>query len=175
MQAITSPSRRGRAARAWRIASAVSTGPVTVSIGSVGSGTADIWAEWLQPQSPDTRVLLRYGKANGWLDGKPAAIERYVGKGSITYVGALIDKTLMQALIDKALGEAEVKRDFAVPADVELMTREGNGRRIVILINHSRAARRVALPHAMTNILDGGRVSVVDLPAEGVAVLQEGE
>lgn len=141
----------------------------------VGSGTADIWAEWLQPQSPDTHVLLRYGKANGWLDGKPAAIERHVGKGSITYVGALIDKSLMQPLIDTALREADVKPDFAVPADVELMTREGDGRRIVILINHGRTPRHVALPRAMADILDGGQVSAVDLPAEGVAVLQEGK
>ena len=141
----------------------------------VGGGTASLWAEWLQPRSPDAHVLLRYGKANGWLDGKPAAIERQVGKGSITYVGAVVDKPLMQSLIDNALSEARVKRDFVVPAAVELMTREGRGRRIVILINHDREPHRIALPRAMTDILNGGEVSAVDLPSEGVAVLQEGK
>jgi beta-galactosidase len=139
----------------------------------VGSGKATIWAEWLQKQAPDVRVLLRYGKANGWLDGKPAVIERQVGKGSITYVGALIDATLMRSLIGDQLAQADVKHDFAVPADVELMTRAGDGRRIVILINHGRDPRHVALPRAMTDILNGGTASAVDLPAEGVAVLQE--
>lgn len=141
----------------------------------VGTGTADQWAEWMQPEAPDTRVLLRYGKANGWLDGKPAVIERQVGKGSITYVGALIDKPLMASLIGNQLKQADVKRDFTVPDDVELMTRKGDGRRIVILINHGRDPQHVSLPHAMTDILNGGSVSAVDLPGEGVAVLQEGE
>ena len=142
---------------------------------AVDGGTAKIWAEDLKPQAPDVRVLLRYGKANGWLDGHPAAIQRTVGKGSITYVGALIDNTLMKPLIDGALADAGVKPAFAVPADVELMTREGGGRRIVILINHGRDARHVQLPAAMTDILNGGSVSAVDLAAEGVAVLQQGE
>ncbi len=141
----------------------------------VDSGTAEIWAEDLETTAPDTRVLLRYGKANGWLDGHPAAIERTVGKGSIAYVGALIDDTLMKTLIDGALADAGVRRAFAVPDDVELMTREGEGRRIVILINHGRENRRVALPHAMKDVLKGGTVSAVDLAAEGVAVLEEGE
>ncbi|HVI98388.1 MAG TPA: beta-galactosidase [Sphingomonas sp.] len=141
----------------------------------VDGGTASIWAEDLETTAPDARVLLRYGKANGWLDGHPAAIERKVGKGSISYVGALIDDALMTTLIDGALTDAGVRRAFAVPDDVELMTREGEGRRIVILINHGREDRRVALPHAMKDVLKGGTVSAVDLAAEGVAVLEEGE
>ena len=142
---------------------------------AVDGGTATLWAEDLKPAAPDVRVLLRYGKANGWLDGHPAVIARKVGKGSITYVGALIDDTLMKPLIDGALADAGVRPAFAVPADVELMTREGGGRRIVILINHGREARHVQLPAAMTDILNGGSVSAVALAAEGVAVLQQGE
>lgn len=135
-------------------------------------GKATIWAEMLSTSAPDTQVLLRYGKANGWLDGKPAAISRKVGKGSITYVGALVDDAVMKGLIDTALADAKVSRDFAVPEDVELMTREGQGRRIVILVNHSREPREVALPAAMTDLLAGGKVSKVTLGSEGVAVLQ---
>lgn len=138
----------------------------------VGTGKATIWAEMLSTSAPDTQVLLRYGKANGWLDGKPAAISRKVGKGSITYVGALIDDGVMKGLIDTALADAKVSRDFAVPEDVELMTREGQGKRIVILVNHSRETREVVLPTAMTDLLAGGKVSKVTLGGEGVAVLQ---
>ena len=140
----------------------------------VGGGKATIWAEQLSTAAPDTQVLLRYGKANGWLDGKPAAITRTVGKGRITYVGALVDDAVMKTLIDGALSKAKVARDFAVPADVELMTREGQGRRIVILINHGRTAQTVTLPEPMTDILAGGSKVSVNLPVEGVAVLQRG-
>lgn len=140
----------------------------------VGSGKATIWAEDLSPKAKDVQVLLRYGKANGWLDGHAAALTRAVGKGRITYVGALIDKGLMKGLIDDALKGAGVARDFAVPQDVELMTREGDGRSIVILINHGKEARSVTLPESMTDILEGGRKQAVTLAAEGVAVLQRG-
>lgn len=138
----------------------------------VGSGTAAIWAELLSTSAPDTQVVLRYGKANGWLDGKPAVISRRAGKGRITYVGALVDDAVMKALIDGELAEAGVARDFAVPADVELMTREGKGREIVILVNHGREARQVMLPAEMSDVLAGGKVSKVTLDAEGVAVLE---
>ena len=138
---------------------------------AVGSGKASIWAEALSTSAPDTEVLLRYGQANGWLDGKPAVISRKVGKGRITYVGALVDDAVMKGLIDGALNDAGVARDFAVPEDVELMTREGEGREIVILVNHGREPREVTLPAAMTDVLGGDRVAKVTLAAEGVAVL----
>ncbi|WP_255247196.1 beta-galactosidase [Sphingopyxis sp. GW247-27LB] len=139
---------------------------------AVGSGKASIWAEALSTSAPDTEVLLRYGQANGWLDGKPAVISRKVGKGRITYVGALVDDAVMKGLIDGALNDAGVARDFAVPEDVELMTREGEGREIVILVNHGRETREVSLPAAMTDVLAGGRMAKVTLAAEGVAVLR---
>ena len=139
---------------------------------AVGGGTAEIWAEDLSTSATDTEVLLNYGAANGWLDGHPAAITRAVGQGRITYVGALIDDTLMATLMDGALQGAGVARNFAVPDDVELMTREGEGRSIVILINHGRETRAVPLPEPMADILNGGSTTTLALPAEGVAVLQ---
>ncbi|MGF7149838.1 beta-galactosidase [Sphingomonas zeicaulis] len=138
----------------------------------VGDGEATIWAEDLSTSAPDTQVVLRYGKANGWLDGKPAVISRNVGKGRITYVGALVDDKVMGALIDQAMTGAGVSRAFAVPKGVELMTREGEGRAISILINHTRESRVVTLPEPMTDILEGGTVSTVTLGTQGVAVLQ---
>lgn len=138
----------------------------------VGSGKATIWAEQLSVSAPDVETLLTYGKANGWLDGKPAAISRKVGKGRITYVGALVDDGVMKGLIDGALNGAGVQRAFAVPKDVELMTRQGKGWTVHILINHSREARTVTLPVAMTDVLKGGTVRSVVLPTQGVAVLR---
>ncbi|MBW4331765.1 beta-galactosidase [Stakelama sp. CBK3Z-3] len=139
---------------------------------AVNGGSAKIWAEDLSVKSPDTKVLLRYGKANGWIDGHPAAIERQVGKGSITYVGALIDDSLMAPLMKHAMDAAGVKPDFAVPDHVELMTRRGDGRRIVILINHGRDERNVTLPETMRDLLNGGATEAVGLKPEGVAVLE---
>ncbi|WP_245653886.1 beta-galactosidase [Novosphingobium rosa] len=139
---------------------------------AVGSNSARIWAEDLTVKAADAQVLLRYGKANGWLDGHPAAITRKLGKGRITYLGALLDAPGLRAFLDREMTDAGVTRDIAMPEDVELMTREGQGRRITILINHGRQERAVTLPAPMTDVLKGGSVTRVVLPVEGVAVLR---
>src|SRR5579875_3174809 len=63
--------------------------------GDWGAGNDTVWAEQLEVTSPETRVLMRYGKSNGWLDDQPAAVTRQVGKGSITYIGAALDAGAM--------------------------------------------------------------------------------
>jgi len=67
--------------------------PVT---GDWGSHQDQLYAERLQIQSPDVKVLMRYGKSNGWLDGSPAVITRKVGSGSISYIGAWMDDAGMK-------------------------------------------------------------------------------
>ena len=142
--------------------------------GSFGSGTANIWAEQLQVQSPDTKVLMRYGKSNGWLDNQPAVITRQVGKGTITYVGAWLDPKLMSSLTASLLHQAGVQPILAnVPKGVEVCQRSGHGKSILILINHNTVPEHVALPSAMHEILGTpATVSSVDLPKYGVAVLE---
>jgi beta-galactosidase len=49
--------------------------PVPID-GEWGAGEDRMWAEQLSVSSPETKVLMRYGKSNGWLDGQPAAVTR---------------------------------------------------------------------------------------------------
>jgi beta-galactosidase len=51
-----------------------------------GEDKSTLWAEQLSVSAPDTKVLMRYGKSNGWLDDQHAAVTRKVGKGRITYI-----------------------------------------------------------------------------------------
>jgi beta-galactosidase len=147
--------------------------------GDLGSGTANIWAEQLSVQSPDTKVVERYGKSNGWLDGQPAVITRQVGKGRITYVGAWLDAALLNDLTTGLLEEAGVHPILpGVPKGVEVCRRAGPGssgqnKSVLILINHNAAASSVSLPSPMHDLIgsQGTAVSTVDLPAYGVAVL----
>jgi beta-galactosidase len=138
---------------------------------AVGDGKATIWAEDLSAKAPDTEIVLRYGKANGWLDGHPAAISRKVGKGRITYLGALVDAPTMAAFLDRALAGAGIARDYSPPEDVEMLRRAAPGREVLIVINHGREARQVPLPAAMEDVLAGGSKTALTLPPEGVAVL----
>lgn len=147
--------------------------PVT---GPAGQGNAQIWAEQLQALNPATRVELRYGKANGWLDDKPALLTRQVGKGSITYVGAWLDKALLDQLTSDWLQAADVHAPVpGVPTDVEVCVRSDATHQVVILINHGGQPRSIHLPWPMRPVLAGGDAeSAVLLKPYGVAVLDAG-
>jgi beta-galactosidase len=144
------------------------TVPVT---GDAGGATARIWAEQLSTKVVDARVTMRYGKANGWLDGQPAAITRSVGKGSITYLGTILDPVAMRRFAEGAMGDAGVTMLAPLPEGVERMVRVGQGRTVTILVNHTKTPQRIALPRAMQDVLAGGTVRAVALGARGVAVL----
>ena len=136
---------------------------------------ASIWAELLSTSSPDTKVVLRYGKSNGWLDGQPAVISRRVGNGSITYIGTVFDDAAMKTLTEWLLSEAKVtKSKLVVPEGVEASVRQGNGKTLHILVNFADKVETVTLPSPMIDEMhDKHTVREVVLPVSGVAVLSE--
>ncbi len=138
---------------------------------AAGGATARIWAEQLSVEAPDTQVLMRYGAANGWLDGEPAAITRAVGKGRITYLGTMLDEVAMRRFVEGQMQAAGVAMLDRLPEGVERMTRTGKDREITILVNHGKTPRTIALPTPLRDVLKGGTVSEVALGAYGVAVL----
>jgi beta-galactosidase len=157
--------------------------PVPVS-GSIGAGTASLWAEQLSTRDHDDRahdndVPLRYGKSDGWLDGQPAMIERPVGSGRIAYLGAVLDAKLMRRVIASTTDEAQVEPEFGVvPAGVEVCRRVDEKHAVFVLINHNLSeeggtAAHVKLPAPMKDLLHDGRaVTSVDLAPQGVAVVE---
>jgi len=143
--------------------------PVGVT-GDFGDGKASIWAEWLQPQAKDVTVLARYADPGSWLDGRPAVVTRRVGKGSVTYVGAWFDDDILARIAHRLLGDTGIAP--LVPnanPDLEIGERAGDGKRVLIAINHGDQAHPFAAPtgaRLITGALDKGV-----LPAHGVAVL----
>ena len=164
----------GRVEQYYALESAI---PVS---GKGGAGSASLWAEQLSARDAATEVLLRYGKANGWLDEQPAMIARPLGKGSIAYLGAVLDADLMRRVIERATADASVEPEFGpLPADVELCRRTGNGRTIYVLIRHGAQApptETISLPTPMRNLFENGQPSItaVTLAPEDVAVLATG-
>lgn len=147
------------------------TAPVPVT-GSWGAGTSKEWAELLSAKDPTTKVLMRYGKSNGWLDGQPAAISRKVGKGSITYIGAWLDEPTMKNAAKWMVDASGVNAKLgSIPAGVDVYPREGDHGKVYILVNFSKSAHTIALPATMRDVLKGGTTRSVVLPVYGVAVL----
>jgi beta-galactosidase len=118
------------------------------------AGEARIWAEWIEIDQPDVRVVLRYGAFNGWLDGKAAVVHRRVGAGSVTYVGAWLDGASMDRLAAEWLVESGVTATPAV-AEIELCRRLGPSGTVWICINHGREARRFRVPFRGVDVLTG--------------------
>ena len=163
----------GRVEEFYALEQPVTTTPV-VDGGAEGKG--EVWAELLEPLNNATAVVAKYktspGSA-GWLDGQPAILTRQVGKGRITYVGFWPDAATLSALTAGWVKDADVAPLVPnVPEDVEVCERAGNGRRVLVLINHSTEPKHVALPAAMTDLLKGGSTSSVELEKYGVAVVE---
>lgn len=142
--------------------------------GEWGKGNATIWAEQLGASNPGTQVLLRYGASNGWIDGQPAVLTHAYGKGRITYIGAILDDSLMAKAANWMVRESGVTPAFGpVPDGIYVSRREGAGKTIFVVINFTREERHVALPHAMKALLGGRQETSLDLPAYGVEVFLE--
>ncbi len=146
--------------------------------GAWGTGQGTIWAEDLSTQAADAEVKLRYGAGNGWLAGHPAAIERKLGRGSLSYLGTIADLGVMRHLVGALADEAGVARPFIIaPANVEVCRRAGTDHEVWILINHGTVAASVELPVPMTDALNGSSansapaVRRVQLPAHEISVL----
>lgn len=141
--------------------------------GEWGAGENLIWAEQLSVRSQETKVLMRYGKSNGWLDGQPAAVTRTIGQGSVTYIGAQLNGKTIKAAAKWMMREAGLDPIMSdLSDDVDLAIRSGSGKQVLIFTNYGVSARTIALPGMMDDVLVGGRVSSVTLPQYGVAVLR---
>ena len=140
--------------------------------GAWGAGRATVWAETLSAKEADTQVLMHYGAGNDWLENQPAAIRRPLGKGTLTYLGAVLDAGLMAGMVRQCTAEAGVAVPaISVPDGVSLGRRVGAGREVYILTNFSAGPQTVSLPVKMSDVLAGGEATEVRLPRYGVAVL----
>jgi beta-galactosidase len=140
--------------------------------GEWGAGKASIWAEYLKVASAETKVLVRYGRSNGWLDGQPAAVTRRIGKGRITYIGTLLDDALMKTAVEWMTKNAQVSPAFGkVPDGVEVSRRVSATSSVYVLINFNATKQTIAMPSPMKSLLDEKTVSTIVLPQYGVAIL----
>ncbi len=147
----------------------------TIPISGVwGSENSHLWAELLSTSSPQTHVLMRYGKTPlGWLDNQPAAITRKVGQGSITYIGAELEGATLNKAASWMMTEAGVHPEFgSLPTGVDLYLRSDARHEVWILINFGQATQTVNLPSDFQNVLSGGSQRSVTLKRLAVAVLQ---
>jgi beta-galactosidase len=137
-------------------------------------GESSLWAERLQVRDAEkTRILVSYGRCNGWLDGQAAITQHPFGRGMVTYIGAYLDDASQQRLLQQVAQSAGVKPVMKTPAGVEACRRMSQvGDEVLILINHLHTTQRVQLPWLAYDHIHSAQIGAeITLEPYGIAVL----
>ncbi len=126
-----------------------------------GTWTAVMYADWTKAKA--AAVLARY---SDWHLKPFAAVTRNrFGKGAGWYVGAVIkEDAFYDRLAERLLADAGIRPRVRPPEGVEVSIRQGKGRRLLFLVNHTEEPKKVKVPR--------GRELITGKPASGELVLE---
>ena len=135
-----------------------------------GSFHAQFYADWLTAGGAET--LARY--AEWHMRTFAAATRNRFGKGYGYYVGSVIkEDSFYDQLIADVLEKAGVKPLVKPPAGVEISLREGAGKRLLFIINHTEDEKAVPVPAGKIELIGGRKTGKkLILGRHGVAVLK---
>jgi len=135
-----------------------------------GRFTAAHYADWVIAKNAE--VLVGYEQ---WHMKKYAAATRNsFGKGTAYYVGTVLkEDAFYDALIADVLKAARVRPILSPPAGVEVTVREGAGKRIMFLINHTEEKKTVEVPAGKRELITGAKTGEsIELGIFGVAAIK---
>jgi beta-galactosidase len=131
-----------------------------------------VWSERIRMRG--ATALATFG--SGDLAGLPAVTWFAHGRGAAWYLGTRLDDGAMRRLLDTVRDEADVRPVLPeLPDGVQAAVREGDGTRLLILLNHADEPRTVALPEGATlatGTARGTAAREITLAARDVAVLR---
>ena len=135
-----------------------------------GSFTAVQYVDWLKPEGAEALAVYEQ-----WhLEAFAAATRNRHGKGTAYYVGAVIkEEAFYDQIVADVLKTAGVQPVVVPPAGVEVSVRQGEGRRLLFVINHTEQRQRVSLPGGGRDLLRNAEAGdVLQLDPYGVAVIK---
>jgi beta-galactosidase len=135
-----------------------------------GAFTATQYADWAIPDGAE--VVAGYGT---WPVEDFAAVTRNAhGAGHGWYVGTVMqEESFYDRLVAALLEDAGVSAVVDPPDGVEVSVREGEGRRLLFVINHTEGTRTVPVPEGKRELLAGVDTGVtLELEPYGVAVIR---
>lgn len=92
----------------------------------------DLWAEVIHLEGAEALATFT---AN-FFAGSPAVTRNRYGKGTAYYIGTRLTAEAMSTLFKRIFVRAGVKPALAVPAGVEVISKEGNGKTYLCILNH---------------------------------------
>jgi len=125
----------------------------------------ELWSDWIELEGAEAVATF----ADGWLAERPAVARN----GSAWYVGTQLAPAGMDALVERLVREANVTPTIEAPPGIEAVRREGDGRSVLFLLNHTPSAAEIALDGDYVDLLTGDeRSGALSLDAFDVAVLR---
>ncbi len=138
---------------------------------SDGTCTAAQYVDWVIPDGAET--LAAYG------DQPPmapfSAVTRNThGRGKAWYVGTVVkEESFYDRLAARLLQDAGIRPVVSPPAGVEASVRQGSGRKLVFLINHTQEPKTVTVPEGKAELVSGAKTKKnLTLNGFGVAVIR---
>jgi beta-galactosidase len=140
------------------------------SDGISGKYTGIHFADWITPNGAQT--MARYGEWH--MKDYAAATRNRFGSGWGYYVGIIVkEEGFYDAIVAEVLGKAGIAPAVKPVPGVEISVREGEGRKLLFLINHTEEEKTVAVPAGREELLAGTRTKgSLTLPRYGVAVVR---
>lgn len=137
-----------------------------------GEYTAVKYVDWTIPE--DAEALASFDQWH--LESFAAATRNRFGKGTAYYVGAVVSEpAFYDQLIADVLNAGGVSPVLAPPEGVEVSVREGAGKKLLFLVNHTEEKQQVSVPSGKPELLTDETTSdTVTLDAYGVAVIKLG-
>jgi beta-galactosidase len=135
-----------------------------------GTYTATKTAEWAEVRTAES--LASY--AEWHMAPFAAATRNRFGKGTSYFLGTVIEEEgFYDLLIADILHSAGVEALVTPPAGVEVSLREGDGKRLLFVLNHTEEPQSVEVPAGKVELLTGAETEdTLTLDRYGVAVIQ---
>jgi beta-galactosidase len=140
------------------------------ALGLEGTYTAIHYVDWVIPDSAKT--VAKY--TDQWHMNPFSAVTRNVyGKGKGWYVGTVIkEEAFYDSLVTKLLKDADIRPLVQSPNGVEVSIRQGHGRKLLFLMNHTQQPKTVDVPEGRTELLSNTSTKkTLRLNRFGVAVI----
>ncbi len=131
-----------------------------------GDFRAILYTDWIQCLSAEPLA----GYTAGHLKDYAAVTRNAYGRGTAYYVGAVVEEaSFYDTLVADLLARAGLCPVVRPPAGVEVSVREGQGRKILFLLNHTEEPVVVTVPAGRKDLLQG-RLTESELTLEGFGV-----
>lgn len=91
----------------------------------------------------DAGIIARWS-AEGFLNGKAAASSRRVGRGRVIYLGAYLDSSGTDAVVDSMIADETISSSIDAPAEVECVVRRSEQSTFYCILNHSATTAQVS-------------------------------